>query len=104
MRHSTDANQRTIVNGLKSLGFTVDDLSGAGRLAPGIPDILVTGYNPTKDMHLTCKVEIKTAKGKLRETQVKYHSKHTERHGENGPCIVARELDDVLRWFEAIYE
>lgn len=104
MRHSTDANQKTIVNGLRSLGYTVEDMSHMGPKIPGFPDILVTGSNPEKGMQLICKVEIKTAEGKLRETQVKYHTQHKKRHGDNGPCIVARSIDDVLRWFEAIYE
>lgn len=57
-----DANQKAICTALKAVGARIFDLSGASK---GIPDLCV--LTPSKQIVF---LEIKTAKGKLRETQI----------------------------------
>jgi len=59
-----DANQKAIVDAYRSLGASVEILSGVGH---GCPDILVGICGQT------ILVEIKTEKGKLRPEQLKWH-------------------------------
>lgn len=76
-----DANHAEIVDAFRKMGATVLDLS---RVGGGCPDLLVgrRGENLL--------VEVKTARGKLRETQQKFFSEW------RGQCCVVRSVADVL--------
>lgn len=88
-----DANQSEIVQGLTALGFSVADLS---RVGGGIPDLIVAGTHRATGQQVNLLVEIKTATGKLRPGQVEFIQEWS------GPVLIARTLDDILRWFGAI--
>ena len=61
-----DVNQREIVHALRTLGATVQDLSGVGN---GCPDLLI-GYRG-----VTMLIEVKRdAKAKLTTHQVEWHN------------------------------
>ena len=77
----TDSNQQEIINALRSIGASVQDLSKVGC---GVPDILV-GYRGQN--HL---VEIKADKNKLTDRQVRWHN---EWHGN---VLVIRSLHQAL--------
>lgn len=100
----TDSNQKRITNALKRLGYSVIDCSGVGRIIPGFPDLLVIGNHIPSGMVMMAFAEIKTDKGKLNENQVKFFEKRLERFGTNAPWIEAKSVDDILRWYGAIWE
>ena len=82
---SRDKNHAAITKGLRTLGYLVVDLAGAGD---GVPDVLV--FSRTGALVF---IEFKTAKGKLRASQVAFAERLTSydvRHG------VARTLDEAL--------
>lgn len=78
----TDANQAEIVEQLRAIGCTVQDLSGVGR---GTPDILV-GYRGQNLL-----MEIKTKSGRLNPRQVEWFTKW---HGQSS---VVTCFEDALQ-------
>lgn len=80
-----DANHATIANGLKALGYLVIELPGAGK---GCPDLLVFSRTGRQVF-----IEVKTAKGKMRESQVAFAARLTSYDVAHG---VARTLDEAL--------
>ena len=75
-----DKNEASIVRALRSIpGCTVSELSGEG-----VPDLLV-GFQGKN--HL---LEVKNAKGKLTEAQIKWHEEWT------GTAHVVRSVNDAL--------
>lgn len=87
----TDANQSAIVEELRAMGFDVDLVHRLKRLY----DIVVSGVPAWADRAVAVRVEIKNGKGKLSEDEAEYWK--NQRHIDN--LIVARETEDVLRWF-----
>lgn len=87
-----DANHVEIVRTLTATGLHVTDLAQVGN---GVPDLLVTGYSRNADAVLALLVEVKTPKGKLTDAEAKFF----EKYPDDGPLIIARSADDVLRWF-----
>tara|TARA_R100000951_G_scaffold36215_1_gene30961 strand:+ start:1198 stop:1497 length:300 start_codon:yes stop_codon:yes gene_type:complete len=81
-----DANHKQIVQGLRSSGCTVQDLSAVGK---GCPDILV-GRNGINIL-----IEIKTEKGKLTKRQIQWHQEW------RGNAIIATTTQEAI---EAINE
>ena len=83
MRYASkkDANQNEIVRVLEKAGCAITDLSGVGE---GVTDILCTRAG----IHYL--IEIKSAKGKLRDSQVDFHAKHH-------PVYTVRTIDQALR-------
>lgn len=78
----TDENQAEIVRTLEAHGCTVQSLASVGA---GVPDLLV-GYLRTN--HL---LEVKSEKGKLRDTQVRWID------GWRGAVHVVRTPEEALR-------
>lgn len=87
-----DANHTDIVGKLEKCGLHVADTS---KLGFGFPDLVVTGYNRKADRVMALLVEVKGDKGKLTDHEKNFF----EKYPEDGPLIVAREAEDVLRWF-----
>lgn len=82
MTHRTDANHSIIMNNFRSLGYSVFDLSATGN---GCPDLLVSknGENIL--------IEIKTEKGKLSQSQIKFIS------AWNSAVYLVHDIDDILQ-------
>ena len=80
----TDANQQEIIDALRAVGATVQDLSGVGK---GAPDI-ACGIRG-----VTYLLEIKNpeTKGKLNPAQVKWHE------AWRGHVTVVRTIEEALR-------
>lgn len=87
----TDTNQAQIVKELRFMGFDVDPVHRLKRLY----DLVVTGTPRWADRAVAVRVEVKNGKGKLSEDEAEYWK--NQRHIDN--LIVARETEDVLRWF-----
>ena len=81
MTHRTDENQKQITDCFRKLGYTVHDLSEAGK---GFPDIIIAKHG---DNDL---VEIKTEKGRLNELQEKFAAIW------NAPVYVIRNVDEAI--------
>ena len=103
-RTKPDANQAEIVEELRALGYDVDIVCDL----PGLYDIVVSGKryfhlqygNISTDIYtdsITCsvRVEIKSEKGKLNETEERYY----ESLNHKGSYIVARNVKDITDWF-----
>ena len=84
-----DANHKQIVQGLRSSGCTVQDLSAVGK---GCPDILV-GRNG-----LNILIEIKTKKGKLTSRQVEWHQ------AWRGNAIVVTSIEEAIHAINELFE
>lgn len=84
----TDANQNAIVRALRQVGASVESLSSVGR---GCPDLLA-GFRG-EDYKLECK----TDKGELRDSQEKWNQNWRGR-----PPITARTPEEALRAIGAI--
>lgn len=80
--HKVDTNQAQIVNTLREIGATVQDLSAVGK---GCPDLLV-GYRGCNYL-----LEVKTERGKMTPDEATWHE------GWRGDCAVVRDEDDALR-------
>lgn len=80
-----DANHAGIATGLRKLGYLVMDLAGAGN---GAPDLMVFARTGRPVF-----IEVKTAKGKLRESQKAFAARLTSCDVAHG---VARTLDEAL--------
>jgi hypothetical protein len=80
-----DANHKSIVTGLRKLGYFIVDMAPVGG---GVLDLLVYDrlQNPVW-------IELKTAKGKLRESQTAFIAQLERRGIHHG---VARTLDEAL--------
>lgn len=79
--HRIDTNAKAIIQALQAGGCTVENL--------GRPVDIAVGWNGN-----TYLFEIKTAKGKLRESQIKFVNRWT------GHVGVLRSIEDV-QWFLA---
>jgi hypothetical protein len=82
-----DSNQKEIVDGLKSMGFSVCHLHTLGK---GRPDILVGGYG------MNFMYEIKdgakpASQQKLTEDEIKFHNTWI------GHLGIAKSADDIIR-------
>lgn len=95
MAKRVDTNQRQIVGELNACGLHTVDLHTVGR---GCPDILVVGHRRQTGQTEALLVEIKTARGKLTDAEIEFHNEFPS----DGPLIVARCAEDVLRWFGLI--
>lgn len=84
--HKTDSNHKKIVDALRKAGASVASLA---KVAAGAPDILV-GWQGRNII-----VEIKTPKGKLRESQIQWI---TAWKGEK-PHVI-RTVDEALALLE----
>lgn len=80
-RQKPDANQKDIVAALEKIGCTVYDGS---RIGGGFPD-LVVGYRG-----LSLLIECKTAKGRLRKEQERWH-----REWKGHSCIVRSPMQAI---------
>jgi hypothetical protein len=80
-----DANHAAIASGLRKLGYLVIDLAGAGS---GAPDLLVFSRTGRQVF-----IELKTQKGRLRESQKAFAARLTSYDVAHG---VARTLEDAL--------
>ncbi len=98
-RTKPDKNQRQIIDELEALGFDVDRICDL----PGMYDLIVSGkkrlpfFTPELSRAKTVcavRVEIKSEKGKLNETEQKYFD--AQKHDN---LIIARQTSDVLKWF-----
>lgn len=83
----SDSNQPAIVQALRDIGATVQDLHEVGK---GCPDLLV-GYRGT-----TYLIEIKTKSGKLDKAQVEWHGTWT------GQVAVCRTAEEAYRTIGAM--
>lgn len=83
MAHRTDATQRDVVEALRGLGCQVSVLSEAGRIVPGLCDLLVR--LPSGRLLL---VECKTGAGKLTPAERAF--------AERFPVEVVRSADEAL--------
>jgi len=88
MPKKVDLNHTAMVKALRNSGFHVWDTHECGD---GAPDLVVT-QRATGRVLL---VEVKGPKGKLTSAEVYWHTAYPD----NGALIVAREADDVLKWF-----
>jgi hypothetical protein len=91
-RPRTDGNQNAIVAALRDAGCHVIVLTPLGE---GIPDLLVSTYSPPAGRVLALLVEVKTATGTLTPDEAAWWAAYPA----DGPAIVARSAEDVLRWF-----
>ena len=83
----SDANQSDIVESLRTIGATVESLH---RVGAGCPDLLV-GFRGVNVL-----MEVKTDKGKLRETQVAWHDEW------RGQVAIVRNADDAFLVLEQV--
>jgi len=82
MAKRTDANQQTIMDTFRQLGYRVQDCSGMGK---GFPDLLIskTGENIL--------IEVKTESGSLTPDQIRFIS------GWNSAVYICRDVDDCIQ-------
>ncbi len=96
-RTKPDKNQRQIIDELEALGFDVDRICDL----PGMFDLVVSGRKivpkriGNSDVVCAVRVEVKSEKGKLNETEQKYFD--AQKHKDN--LIIARCTEDILEWF-----
>lgn len=92
---SRDANHNAIRDGLRALGHFVIDCAGVGE---GVADLCVYYVGPRSDVSpFPVWLEVKTAKGKLRTSQLDWSAAAASR----GVRVrVARTLDEALRALE----
>jgi hypothetical protein len=88
-----DNNQPKMVADIRKAGLHVMHTHTIGK---GAPDLVVTGYHQGINMVAALLVEIKDDKGKLTADEMIFHAEYPA----DGPLIIARCADDVLRWFE----
>lgn len=96
-RTKPDKNQRQIIDELEALGFDVDRVCDL----PGMFDLVVSGDKILEGdtlfsfgMACAVRVEVKSEKGKLNETEQKYFD--AQKHDN---LIIARCTEDILEWF-----
>ena len=92
-RPRPDTNQSVIVGELRDLGFTVHDVSSLGG---DVLDLFVGGEVIYLGRFEWLQVEVKAAEGVLTDGEAAYISTHPS---PIWPVIVARQTEDVLRWF-----
>jgi hypothetical protein len=92
-----DLNQTAIVKELRELGYDVDiverpyDIVVSGRL-------YLWGHRGCQIDYcvpVSLRVEIKSEKGKLLDSQIEYHDKQIHQ----GSIIVAYKVEDIVEWF-----
>lgn len=88
---SVDGNQAEIVEQLQGAGFDVDLVF---RL-PSLYDLVVSGQPRWAPRPVSVRVEVKVPGGALTSDEADYWE--SQRHP--GSLIIARSVDDVLRWF-----
>ena len=93
----TDLNQKPMVAQIRRAGFHVHPTH---RLGAGFPDLIVTGYSMKRNAVLALLVEVKQEREGLTADEIEFH----EGYPLDGPLIIARSADDVLRWFGRIEE
>jgi hypothetical protein len=84
-----DANHAAIRDGLRALGHEVIDCAGIGD---GVADLLVYPYRRVLDVSPVW-LELKVAKGRLRDSQLKWQHRMRERGIR---VAVARNLAEAL--------
>lgn len=89
--HKVDANQAEIVQTLRAVGLRCHDTSAL----PNFVDAVVSGYSLRHNADIAVLVEFKTERGKLTDSQKALRALY----GADGPLIVARTANEVLRWF-----
>lgn len=85
-----DRNHEAIRDGLRQLGFIVEDCSRVGN---GFSDLVVKHPNKTGFFRF---VEVKMPKEKLTEKEEKFQARWADEY------LIAYEIEDVLREFEMI--
>lgn len=91
-----DKNQRQIIDELEALGFDVDRICDL----PGMFDLVVSGkkiqqgFDNQISTIAAVRVEVKSEKGKLNETEQKYWDNQLHDN-----LIIARNTKDVTDWF-----
>lgn len=95
LKAKTDANQAQVANDLNKLGFHVWLTHRIGR---GGPDMVVTAYSERTQRVEVLLVELKNGKAKLNKREEKFHAEYPS----DGPLLVARSAEDVLRWYGRI--
>ncbi len=93
----TDINQKPMVTQIRRAGFHVHPTH---RLGDGFPDLVVTGYSMKLRTVAALLVEVKRDGEGLTEAEKEFH----EGYPLDGPLIIARHAEDVLRWFGRIEE
>lgn len=83
----TDANHTIIVNALRQVGASVQDLANVGK---GCPDLIV-GYRGNNYL-----IEVKMNRGKATLAQLEWHG------AWRGQVAVVRSVDEALRLIGAI--
>lgn len=86
----TDGNHKEIREGLRALGFDVDDV----YMIPRLYDMLVTGLDYRGRLQCV-RVEVKMPGERLTPDEQAYWEK--QKHRDN--LIIAYRLEDVLAWF-----
>ena len=84
-----DRNHANIRDELRTMGFTVADMSQIGS---GHPDLLVGGYHREQDETVSVYVEVKMPGESLTEAEMEWFATW----GEMLTCIVATCVNDVL--------
>lgn len=88
----TDKNQPALVEELRMYKFDVDIVSREKKLY----DVVVSGWATwSQGRTVGVRVEIKTEGGSLTDDEQKYWDK--QQNADN--LIIARSVEDVLRWF-----
>ena len=97
----SDLNQQEIVEGLRSLGFDVDDVHNL----KGLYDIVVSGERHVpnaRQCHYTIecsvRVEIKSEGGEFTQGELDYMRSQCARNS----YIAAYSIKDILNWFDGI--
>ena len=83
-----DKNHGDIRDGLRELGFQVEDTSRVGK---GFPDLMVGGVHRCTGMGVIVLVEVKRKGGELTGDQEVFHDRW-----RGFPVLVAYDLGDVL--------
>jgi hypothetical protein len=90
-----DAVQPAIVAELRQAGVMVVDTHVLGH---GVPDLVCVSYSPPRNATVALLVEVKGPKGTLTLDEEAFH----DAFPIEGPLIIARCAEDVLRWFGLI--
>ena len=94
-----DLNQTTIVKELRELGYDVDVVERPYDIVVSGAIIRSIGQAPfnqcTVSWHCSLRVELKSEKGKLSDSQQEYFDKQKHK----GSIIVAYNVEDITSWF-----
>ena len=89
MKHKTDDNQQEIIDALRAIGASVQDLSKVGG---GCPDILVGHWGK----NYLLEIKNPDTKGKLSTNQIVWHKNW------HGQVAVVRTVEEAFRAIGAI--